>query len=254
MTNNDEDKYKGAENCLLNNNELCIYRFLCPKEVIMKKRILIGKLDSGYVLLDDLKDIKIAYSFGINGRIDFDKDLADRNIDVYMYDQKIKSPPYKNNRFHWKKIGLGGKSDKNNLLKPLDELIKENGHSSEKNMILKINSELFDWDALKDLPENNLKQFKYITLELYFKNNAKLYYDVLKKLNKTHQVFYLSCHNGAKIITFGDNRVCEILDVSYIIRENNTFIKDSSIYPIPEFNKGKEKSEMNLNIFKLFDP
>lgn len=70
-----------------------------------KKRILIGrKADGGYVLLDDFENIKIAYSFGIDADIYFDKDLADRGIDVYMYDHTINSLPYENPKFHWKKL------------------------------------------------------------------------------------------------------------------------------------------------------
>ena len=114
MTNNDEKEYKGALNCLLNDNEFCIYRLLCPKEIPGKKRILIGrKADGGYVLLDDFENIKIAYSFGIEADAYFDKDLADRGIDVYMYDHTINNLPFENPKFHWKKIGVGGKNDTN---------------------------------------------------------------------------------------------------------------------------------------------
>ena len=173
MTNNDEKEYKGALNCLLNDNEFCIYRLLCPKEIPGKKRILIGrKADGGYVLLDDFENIKIAYSFGIDGDIYFDKDLANRGIDVYMYDHTINSLPYQayqNPKFHWKKIGVGGKNDKNENIKTLEELIIENGHSSEKNMILKMDIESCEWNTLKDLPDDILNQFKYIIFFLKLK-------------------------------------------------------------------------------------
>ena len=66
-------------------SQYCIYHLIYPKTVIGKKRILIGeKRDGCYVLLDDFKDIKIAYSFGISNMIHFDKELANRGIDVYM--------------------------------------------------------------------------------------------------------------------------------------------------------------------------
>ena len=45
--------------------------------------------DGSYVLTDDLKDITIAYSFGIDGEISFDLKIADEGIDVYMYDPYI---------------------------------------------------------------------------------------------------------------------------------------------------------------------
>ena len=34
----------------------------------------------------------------------------------------------------------------------LPELIKENGHSNEENMILKLDIETYEWDVIQDLP------------------------------------------------------------------------------------------------------
>ena len=230
MTNNDEKEYKGALNCLLNDNEFCIYRLVCPKEIPGKKEY--------YVLLDDFENIKIAYSLGIEKNIGFDKDLADRGIDIYMYDHTINSLPYENPKFHWKKIGVGGKNDKNENIKTFEELIIENGHSSEKNMILKMDISFCEWNVLKDLPVDLLNQFKYITMELHFgKEPNIIYYEVPRKLYKTHQVFYLYCNNGQNIVTFGDNRICKYLEVSLVIRKDNTFIKDNAIYPIEDFKR-----------------
>ena len=254
MTNNDKDKYKGVEYCLLNNNELCIYHLLCPKEVIGKKRILVGNnKNDAHVLLDDFQSIKIAYSFGINS-VNFEQDLANKGIDVYIYDNVIKSLPYKHNKFHWEKFVLGRENKKDGNIKTLEKLIKTNGHTKEINMILKINKEFCEWNTIKDLSESILNQFKYIILELHFENDIQLYYDVLKKLSETHQVFYFNCNYGGNVITFGNNRVCEYLEVSYVIRKNSIFMKDTAIYPIPYLDiRTTSKSDMTLNIFKLFD-
>ena len=127
-------------------------------------------------------------------------------------------------------------------------------------MILKIDVEHSEWDSLKDISHDILNQFKYIVIEFHFTNvlnEAKLYYDVLKKINKSHQSFYLRCHGRNIIVTFGNNRICKFLEVSYIIKKDNIFSKDESIYPIFEFDftgpNINEKSEMNLNILTLFD-
>ena len=265
LTNNDENGYKGIEKCLLNNpdDKLCIYHLIAPKEVIGKKKILVGgKLGGSYVLLDDFQNVKIAYSFGINTNIQFDKALADRGIDIFMYDHTINSLPYENPKFHWKKIGLCGKISKNKQLKNLEEILKENGHLNEENMILKIDIEYWEWESIFDLDEEILNKFKYIAIEYHFKeessyNNNQLYYDVLKKISKTHQSFYARCNGDrSKIVNFGNNRICYIIEVSYIIRKNNLFKRDEAIYPIYEFDylpPVKGKLEMNLNILKLFD-
>ena len=265
LTNNDESEYKGIQECLLNDpdEKLCIYHLILPKAVVGKKRILLGeKSDGCYVLLDDFENIKIAYSFGISNNIQFDKALADKGIEVYMYDHTINSLPYQNPKFHWKKLGICGIGQNYTNMKNLEELIKENGHINEKNMILKMDIEQWEWESIINLKEETLNQFKYIAIEYHFKDNSKyneeyLYYNVIKKISKTHQAFYARCNGDrSKKINFGNNRICHIIEVCYIIKENNTFITDESIYPIYEFDYSKPvigKLEMNLNLLKLFD-
>ena len=227
-TNNNELRYKGFENCLTNDpdSQNCIYHLILPKNVVGKKRILLGNKSQGdgvYVILDDLKDVKIAYSFGISTNIQFDKALADRGIDVYMYDHTISRLPYQNPRFHWFKIGICGKQPYYNF-KGLDTLLQENKHTSENNMILKLDVEHWEWPAINDLSEKTLNQFKYILVEYHFSDGysseSKMYYNVMKKLATTHQSFYARCNgNRAHIIQFGNNRICHIIEVCYIIEK-----------------------------------
>ena len=92
LTNNNKKEYEGIKECLLNNpdEKFCIYHLILPYEVVGKKRILLGeKRDGCYVLLDDFENIKYAYSFGIKRNIQFDKTLAEKGIDIYMYDHTI---------------------------------------------------------------------------------------------------------------------------------------------------------------------
>jgi hypothetical protein len=261
LTNNNEKEYKGIQECLLNNPEekFCIYHLILPKEVFDKKRILLGeKKDGCYVLLDDFENIKYAYSFGIFRNIQFDRALADKGIDIYMYDHTINSLPYENPKFHWKKIGLCGKRKQYPNMKNLDQLIVENGHSKEKNMILKMDIEHWEFESLVDIKEETLNQFKYILIEYHFKDETQftshnLYYNVLKKISKTHQAFYTRCNeNRSNIAQFGINRICHIIEVSYIIKKDNIFRKDEAIYPLYEFDYSVPQKG-NLNILKLFE-
>ena len=63
-----------------------------------------------------------------------------------MNDHTISKLPYDNPRFHWNKIGLSKESNKKEHMKTLDELIKENNHSNDKIMILKIDIEYCEWN------------------------------------------------------------------------------------------------------------
>ena len=143
-------------------------------------------------------------------------------------------------------------------MKNLEDLIKENEHINEKDMILKLDIEKWEFEAILNLKEETLNQFKYIVIEYHFENrnkDDKLYYNVLKKLSKTQQAFYLRCNGERWLkVNFGNNRICYIMEVSYIIKKDNIFQNDETVWPIYEFDYSKieaGKLEMNLNILKL---
>ena len=200
-------------------NESSIYQLIRPMNVFGKKKIRIGSnSDGGYILLDEFENIKYVYSFGISHEISFDKAMADKNFEIFMYDHTINTLPMNNSRFHWKKIGLTGNERKEENLKTLDELIKENGHSNEKNMILKIDIESSEWKVFQDLNENILEKFKYIVGEFHFSNSAKLNYeDILKKLNKTHQIFHLHCNNCCGFSNINEIKICACMEISFVL-------------------------------------
>ena len=256
---NSDQRYNGIKRCFVEKRESnsWIYNYLYPRKIFGKKRKLYGtKNDGGYVLLEDLNDIKIAYSFGIGPSVDFDKELANNNIDVYMYDHTITKLPFQNPNFHYFHIGLSRKSNNEQNLKSLEQLIEDNGHINEKNMILKIDIEYNEWESLIDVPDNLLKQFKYILIEFHFEEDFELYKKVLKKLNRNHQIFYIHCNLCSKVKIIDDLLLCTSLEVSYIIKEGNIFTKDDTIYPVEELQTKCNKKKIlkfNENVFKFFD-
>ena len=259
----DDKRYDGARNCLVQPdfNSSCLYNYLSTKKVKGKTRILLGgKKSTSYVMIDEFDGIKIAYSFGIGAPdwyIEFDKELADRNIDVYMYDHTIDKIAYENPKFHFHKIGLTGKDKKNPMLKSLEEILKENGHLNEKDMILKVDIEYSEWESFIDFPEELLKKFRFLLFEFHFANkDLDIYAKVLAKLSKYHQAFYVHCVNCGNVVQIGDIRICSALEVSYIIKEGHEFEIDDSIYPVPEFDTKCDPNKVldfNDNIFKYFN-
>ena len=201
------------------NNKSSIYQLLRPKDVYGKKKVRIGKEgDGGYVLLNDLENISIAYSFGIFNDVSFDLELAEKNIDVFMYDHTIQKLPFYNKKFHWKKFGLTGIKTNDFFMKTLKQLIYENDHINEKNMILKLDIEGSEWNVFSEVSGAILKQFKYILVEFHFNNTYESQYiKIFKKLNRTHQIFHLHCNNCGLMVKFDGYNICNSLEVSFII-------------------------------------
>lgn len=246
------------ENTLQYKKNQNIYNILYSKSVVGHKKIRIGrKSDGGYILLDDLKNVKIAYSFGISREISFDKELADKNIDVYMYDHTIKSLPFNNSRFHWKKIGLSGMISNKTNLKTLPELLKENGHSKEKDLILKLDIESYEWDVFQNLPINILNQFKFIVGEFHISARKKFnYFGILQKLQLTHQTFHIHCNNCGNIIDLDGYKICNLLEISFIKKNGYNFSKNNDTFPIKGLDyknciKKREISDI-LNFYNEF--
>lgn len=243
------------ENQITYRNKFNIYSLLISMEVFGHKKVRIGrKADGGYIFLDDLKNIKFAYSFGISREISFDKELADKNIDVFMYDHTIKGLPFENSRFHWKKLGLVGINTNNTILKTLPQLLKENGHSEENNMILKLDIESHEWDVFQNLPLNILSKFKYIVGEFHFSINKKLnYFNILKKIQVTHKIFHLHCNNCGGIIDLDGYKICNLLEISFIQKNGYKFTKSNNKFPIEGLdykNCGKRREISSiLNFF-----
>jgi len=233
-----------------NHEENNIISILKPMNAIGNKKIRIGsKNDGGYVLLDDFKQIKYVYSFGIENEISFDKELADKNIDVFMYDHTINKLPFENIKFHWKKIGLISINSKNDTFKTLPELLIENGHIKENNLILKLDIESAEWDIFQKIPINIIKKFKFIIGEFHFDDNNKyLQLKTIQKINKTHQIFHLNCNNcGSSIINFDKYKLCNLLEISFANKADYKFDEFKEMFPIKGINGKNCENEKDLN-------
>lgn len=247
-------KYDILSKNLKANND--IIKILKPMDVIDMEKIRIGKnYDGGYILLNDFENVKIAYSFGISHEISFDKGLADKNIDVFMYDHTISKLPYDNPRFHWNKIGLSTESNKKKHMKTLDELIKENNHSNENNLILKIDIESHEWNIFENITIDTLKKFKHIVGEFHLNDKNKyICLEILKKIQTTHQIIHLHCNNCAyRIINIDGYYICAYLEISLVLKDSYSFNRFQSRFPINglDFPNCKKKQELDflLNSF-----
>lgn len=193
----------------------------------------IGKdFDGGYVMLDDFEHRKIAYSFGIADDVSWDLDIARRGIDVYMYDHTINALPEHNERFHFSPIGLCAGNVQAERLKSLSDLIRENGHSTEYGMILKCDIEGAEWDVLCDIEEDELKHFSQIVFEFHSLISREQEDKITKsmlKLNKTHQLVHIHANNHGRYLSLGGIVMPDLLECTYLLREEYQFKKHSGI-------------------------
>lgn len=189
-----------------------ILRLLTPQDVdgVGFKRVG-GANDGGYVMLDDItaSTTPIAYSIGINRDVTWDTDIAAQGIDVFMYDHTIDALPSSNPRFHFRRQGLTGSMAGEALL-TLAEMLEANRHGEEPRMLLKIDIEGAEWDALWHAPPDLLSRFSQIVIEFHGlipttqDDYGTRIQGVLQKLLQTHQPVHIHANTyGPSLILPG---------------------------------------------------
>lgn len=189
--------------------------------------------DGGYIMLDDFdSEEKIAYSFGISRDVSWDKDMASRGYNVFMYDHTIDSLPEENERFHWFKLGISDGSTNDSRLKTLEELIAQNHHEDKRDMILKMDVEGAEWGFIENVKPETLNQFSQILFEFHGMNKPNLSAripNVLRKLNQTHKLIHLHGQNHGYYVSIGGKIFCNQIEVSYVRKDKYTFTEDYSV-------------------------
>lgn len=196
--------------------------------------VRIGKdNDGGYIMPDDFSsDDNIAYSFGISTDVSWDKDMASRGYDVFMYDHTIDGLPEENPRFHWSKLGVADSPNHADDLRTLDELIKANHHEDKHNMILKMDVEKAEWGVIEMVSSETLSRFSQILIEFHGLNEPKWQGRIpaaLRKLNLTHQAVHIHGQNVGHYVSLGTQTFCNQIEVSYVRRDKYSLDDDYDV-------------------------
>jgi len=205
-----------------------VISLLSPMDVIGGRYVRVGcDGDGGYVMLDDFtsKQIDAAYSFGIGGNVSWDESMAERGIDVFMYDHSISEPPKHNEKFHFFELGLTGHHKGENL-GTLASVVAQNGHAGNTNLILKMDIEGCEWDVFDESDPELLNQFSQIVLEFHGLSEHVEADDhvkqigILEKLNKSHQVVHVHANSAGYVEFVGPLTLPNLLEVTYVRRSD----------------------------------
>lgn len=216
-----------------------------------QKLIRVGRNnDGGYIMVDDFEKSKIAYSFGISDDVSWDKDIANRGIEVFQYDPTIYNVPEKNSLFHFYKIGISGIDDEKSSMLTLKTIMKNNKHADKNNMILKMDVEGAEWDFLKNTAEDNLAQFDQIAFELHGLTNdtkGEMILASIAKLNKTHQLIWIHGNNCSIAEQAKGILIPDCIEVLYVNREKYCFSSSECLFPC-EIDQPNNKRIIDFNL------
>ena len=208
--------------------------------------------DGGYILLDDFYDVQGVYSFGISGDVSFEKDMAKRGIDCFMYDHTIDRLPEENQFFHWQQKGIAGSDKPEEKLFMLQTLMKENGNLGGRDIILKMDVEGAEWEFLEHTSSELLTCFRQIVFELHgvtnMSNNKVM--PMLRKLKETHTPVWLHANNYCPAEVAGNFVFASSMEMLYLNNSCYEFAEGEVKFPwVLDMPNNPEAPEIVLGDF-----
>jgi hypothetical protein len=165
------------------------------------KRYGLGR-DEGYLLCDNLlKNIRVAYSYGIDGRDGLGCEISTKlQVPLHQYDCfNLKRPVCEKGHavFHEECVGGITERDRaNRLFDTIENQIIKNNDAG-KTLLLKIDVEGAEWESLAATSDDALKNVDQIAIEFH-KNQDKLeHIDLINKLKKTFYIAHIHFNNHA---------------------------------------------------------
>jgi len=221
---------------------------------INKKLIRLGDdNDGGYVIPNDLKNIKFCFSAGVGNLIKFEKDCLDKfNIKSFLCDYNNIKNSQIINYFDFKKKKINIINDNDNI--SLNKWIKSKNNNNNE-FILKIDIEGSEYDSLLNLSDENLKKTRILIVEFHslrdLRNKAfyQIFNSILDRLLNYFYIVHLHPNNAGKNIKIHKFNIPDLLEVTFIKKNRvKKRLKKHISYPLTIDQKCvKEKKDIVLD-------
>jgi len=155
--------------------------------------------DGGYLVPNDFTGIEACFSPGVGTISGFDEDCADLGMTVFLADGTIEKPTVMNDRFKFIKKYIGATTNDNFIT--IDDWVYSS-ISSKDDLILQMDIEGFEYEALLSVSDNLIKRFRIIIVEFHGLNQFwnkpffKIARQVFLKILRTHTCIHIHPNNS----------------------------------------------------------
>lgn len=178
-------------------------RSLRPVETDKPLIRLGGDRDGGYLIPDDLANIKACFSPGVGRTSNFELACANLGMDVYMADASVNSPVIDDDRFNFSKKFIGAKNRQNFIT--LENWIHSTGIAEGSDLLLQMDVEGYEYEILKNINAETLDRFRIIVIEFHRLTSIEYPYhfqyikNTFDKLLKDHTCVHIHPNNGCEL-------------------------------------------------------
>jgi hypothetical protein len=143
-----------------------IIKLLRPYDT-QRELIRLGPLgDGGYLVPDDLDGISACFSPGVSNVSGFEKDCAQRGMQVYLADRSVNGPAEAHPLFNFTKRYLGALTNVDFMT--MDSWVNATNHNGTSDLLLQIDIEGYEYEVFLSMSDDLIKRFRIIVAEFHF--------------------------------------------------------------------------------------
>ena len=201
-------------------NVLALMRELRPKLPSCNFVRIGSNGDGGYLVPQDLDDIEACFSPGVSNVSDFERDCADRGMNVFLADASVDGAALSHPRFQFKKKFVGATS--NSLFMTLDEWVAESVPANGSDLILQMDIEGGEYETLLAASGALLSRFRIIVTEfhnlqlLWSEPYFGLVASAFRKLLQTHTCVHIHPNNYFPVEKRSGVEISPIMEFTFL--------------------------------------
>ena len=196
-------------------------KLLRPYDIDLKKIRLGSRYDGGYVMVDNMTPDQVVLSYGLGGEISFDAEMANRGHQCYMFDHTIQGLPMTHPNFHYYAEGVAGSNRSEKPFYTVEEHLERFSIRGNR-LILKMDVEGAEWDAMSRMPDAVLARFEQVAIEMHefgsmreaaFLEKVRA---TLERLNRHFTLYHVHANNNNPMESVAGFPVFNLLELSYV--------------------------------------
>jgi hypothetical protein len=235
-----------------------VLKQLRPYDIDIPKVRIGGFTDGGYVMADNMTPDQVVLSYGLGGEISFDLEMAEKGHACFMFDHTIAGLNASHPNFHYHPEGVAGESRPDKALFTVKEHLDRFGIAGSR-LILKMDVEGAEWDAMGRMPDEVLERFEQIALEVHEIGSIRepAFLDkalaVLERINKRFTLFHVHANNNNPMETAGGFPVYNLLELSYVKTDVVSRSPSRTLYPTEwDYPNEQDRDDYVLSAFPFW--
>jgi hypothetical protein len=198
-----------------------VLKMLRPYDINIRKIRVGSPFDGGYVMADCRTSDQVVLSYGLGGEISFDMEMAMAGHQCYMFDHTIEGLTATHPNFHYYPEGVAGVTDPAKSFYTVKDHLDRFVITGDR-LILKMDVEGAEWDAVSLMPDAVISRFEQIAIEVHDFHRLKdpAFADKvaasLQKINKFFTLFHVHANNNNTMETVEGFSIYNLLELSYV--------------------------------------